>query len=892
MTAPANNRSEIVRLFGKLYPESKLDTLAFLLAMPHDIRPSAALAYDERCNAVMRWAEASADVGLARLEVELRELVGGSGTSAMDNSVAAPLSAVDDSVGDEAATSVRAYCRNLEEAFALVDIVGAPVGDDSALPRLEQLYVEQAVSPQPVSENSTPDPKLPYAVDIFRDARRLVVLGDPGGGKSTLVQWITWQFAVANLGRLKPDRWPAQLGFDLHKPILPLLLTLRELKVRNGTTWDELWSSFLDQSRQRPLNKAVLRPFLDDGRVVFLLDGLDEIGNPAARRSLRDAVHDGMRRHSNCRWLLTSRIIGYEEVPFHNVYNVGTATAGVGIAIPFRPDSTSSRGLNPVVTNTTDSTWQQTIQTVWAYYLSPFDDARIKDFGQKWYVCRATSDAEVRRKATDLSEALFREPGTTSLARVPFLLTLMATVHRNNVTLPNGRARLYKLIVDAYVEKREADKRLSTARFPAADQWACLTKVGLEMQLRRTATMSSSKEPALLAAENDVAGWLAAALKQDSGRAQDFLDYLARRTGLLLPRGEGRYGFIHLSFLEFFVAWYLRQQITSLAWLHGKWDKVSSVVHRDELHRYAADPRWHVPLLFVCELLSTEGRRDYLEECFLPALFGEDFVDVATVERDDESRGVLLARLVVDPHAGWDEKAGWGDTLRRQALEVCCRGELTRQLNSFRPWNWYYSPVIAQSLFGSDPVNHAIILEALVDQSHACNQNHLSLLETNVSDLTPLTKYPRFESLNLLGTRVKDLTPLQQLRRLQTLDLTGTAVSDLEPLRELRNLQILSLMETRVTDLSPLARLSNLSSLDLTGAPVSDLSPLTELTGLKSLAITGTLVRDLSPLALLTQLETLSLGIKPGRGEGDGLPVTPEAIDALRKALPSCKFWE
>src|SRR5262249_1916186 len=161
---------------------------------------------------------------------------------------------------------------------------------------------------------------------------------------------------------------------------------------------------------------------------------------------------------------------------------------------------------------------------------------------------------EAKRKAADLTEAVFRDPGTTSLARIPFLLTLMATVHRNNATLPNGRARLYKLITDAYVEKREADKRMPLARFLAAERWACVTQVGLEMQFRRTAAGEPEQEQALFASEQDVGRWLAVALKQDAGRAGEFLDHLGRRTGLLLPRGEGRYGFIHLSFLEFFAA--------------------------------------------------------------------------------------------------------------------------------------------------------------------------------------------------------------------------------------------------------------------------------------------------------------------------------------------------
>ena len=71
---PAGNRRTIVSLFGKLYPQTKLDTLLFLLEMPLGAQPARTLTYDEQCNAVLRWAECPAGPGLSRLEEELREL--------------------------------------------------------------------------------------------------------------------------------------------------------------------------------------------------------------------------------------------------------------------------------------------------------------------------------------------------------------------------------------------------------------------------------------------------------------------------------------------------------------------------------------------------------------------------------------------------------------------------------------------------------------------------------------------------------------------------------------------------------------------------------------------------------------------------------------------------
>jgi internalin A len=760
------------------------------------------------------------------------------------------------------------YCRNLEDAFALVDIVGAPVGDP---PRLEHLYVEQAVSPQPLGESVTPDAKLPAAADVLRDNRRLVLLGDPGGGKSTLVQWITWQFAVANLGRFKPDGWPARLGFSSEKPLLPLPFILRELKIRDGITWDELWRGFLDQTRQRPLNESVLHPFLKDGRILFLLDSLDEIGNPAARRSLRDAVLQGMRLYPKCRWLLTSRVVGYDDVPFHTRLDLRKGDVG------------SAETRDPVVLR----------------HLVPFDEARIQQFIENWYVCREPSTSEARRKADDLRAAVFRDPGTMHLARIPFLLTLMASSHRDNVTLPNGRARLYKLITDAYVEKREVDKKLPQARFPTADQWACLTQVGLEMQQRRIA--SKEGEGTLLAGEDEVRRWLAAALKQDAGRAGDYLDYLARRTGLLLPRGEGQYGFIHLSLMEFFAACYLRQQITSLAWSQGKWDRVPSVAHKDALHRYAADPRWHVVLVFVSELLAAEGRRDYLEEGLFPALFGENFA-AASALMAAAGRGVLLARLVADPCAGWDEKAGWADSLRQRALAVCCQSAAAA-LSIDPGRSLRHQPDVLRALFTAEPLSHAALFERLIKTIREKGLQHLSLAGTAVRDLGPLASLSFLQSLSLNGTTVKDVGPLACLASLQELSLAGTGVTDLGPLAGLTSLRSLSLNSMAVTDLSPLAGLTSLQELYLSNTRVMDLGPLAGLTSLRSLAFDRTSVADLRPLAGLTSLKSLSMNgtvvtdLGPLQGLNQlhwlslrGIEIPSAAIASLKETLTGCQI--
>lgn len=109
--------------------------------------------------------------------------------------------------------------------------------------------------------------------------------------------------------------------------------------------------------------------------------------------------------------------------------------------------------------------------------------------------------------------------------------------------------------------------------------------------------------------------------------------------------------------------------------------------------------------------------------------------------------------------------------------------------------------------------------------------------------------------------------------------LLNTPVSDLTPLAGLKDLQGLNLYSTQVSDLTPLAELKELRILWLRNTPVSDLTPLVGLKGLRKLDLSKTQVSDLTPLAELKNLEGLYL---------NGTPVSEEQVQMLQKALPNC----
>ncbi|NER20646.1 MAG: NACHT domain-containing protein [Symploca sp. SIO1C2] len=113
-------------------------------------------------------------------------------------------------------------------------------------------------------------------------AKKLVILGNPGIGKTTLMSY----FAVM-LARKQPEK----LGLTAQVDWLPILLRIRDL----ARVPDMGILEFIEQFTQKHLSVATLptgffEHWLQEGKALILLDGLDEVANPAKREEIVDKI--------------------------------------------------------------------------------------------------------------------------------------------------------------------------------------------------------------------------------------------------------------------------------------------------------------------------------------------------------------------------------------------------------------------------------------------------------------------------------------------------------------------------------------------------------------------------------------------------------------------------
>ncbi|MDD9980452.1 MAG: hypothetical protein OXU81_03685, partial [Gammaproteobacteria bacterium] len=409
-----------------------------------------------------------------------------------------------------------------------------------------------------------------------------------------------------------------------------------------------------------------------------------------------------------------------------------------------------------------------------------------------------------------------------------------------------------------------------------------LARVGLEMQRRRTSGDYPDRSEVLVDYET-VLDWLSEEMGRydavaDGPSAREFLKIVGRRSGLFLPRGEGRYAFVHLSFQEYFAAVALAREVTRLRWARGKASRLGFDHHT--VARWAGESVWRETFAFLFELLASEEEDDWHAD-LLDCVFGENFSRLDGSESEDVvlNLGRLLARLIVN------HRSGLSPPRRDNAIAHCARAQLRFpcDINST-------SPSILANLVGDDarfnakvfkevglqldmqpPENQVLDLtgarisdiEPLADLLPTVWQ--IVLADTLVSDITPLRDLSTLESLLLVDTPVSDIRPLASLSALEWLDLGGTLVSDIRPLANLSSLQQLGLWETKVSDIEPLANLSSLRWLALGATQVSDIRPLANLSSLDWLALWGTEVSDIGPVANLSNLERLYLSVTPVR---------------------------
>ena len=518
--------------------------------------------------------------------------------------------------------ALRAYLANVRGWHGYVRFLGLPDRRDNPDVEIGRLFVWPLLTRRHVSPDEDPANWLNEAervLDALMLGKPLMLLGDPGSGKTTLLNYLVWL-----LGRPSENILIDRLGWRL-----PVPMALRELRLRGVADFDGLLGAFLGHAMSEPLREGgYLNEMLRKGQAFILLDGIDEVGDQTARTNLRRALFDGFTRYPDCLWVLSSRIVGYDEAPFdRNPFD--KSPLGKGRSSPLegpavhedageysndRPPSSHGKASMRRASHGFSATGRRPDDApVVTRFIAPFDDTRIAAFARKWYVQREAAATRAGANASHLVDAVHADQAILRLARVPNLLTMMALIHRIETTLPHGRALLYDRIAEAYLESIDKFRGLHSGAHDLPQKKSWLARVGYEMQRRRSLAEEVDGEAPerrrkaeipdgleILVESGDVIDWLVAEMERGGTTVgvdspEEFLDFVGRRSGLFLPRAEGRYAFIHLSFQEYFAAVALERDVTGIDWARGRRSRATAYKITVPSVRYLGNHRSTLP---------------------------------------------------------------------------------------------------------------------------------------------------------------------------------------------------------------------------------------------------------------------------------------------------------
>ncbi len=406
-------------------------------------------------------------------------------------------------------------------------------------PRIEELAASDLESPEELSRApwarlaaSRASAVEPFA-RIFKRHRAVVLLGDPGSGKTTLLRWL----AVTAAGG--PDALSRATGVE--ERLLPLPVSVGRLaEIRHGlgdvpSVPRAMGRYFHDRSvGDASTLEVFLEQRLEEGVCLVLLDGLDEVA-PDEQVALRDWLESFAGRFPRNRFVVSSRVVGFGGMQLADAARV---------------------------------------------VIEPFDDAQTERYVYAFsrrYREWETGHDDPRAAGEDarlLVDAFAAGPRLRELARNPFLLSALALIHRaeglalgdvsfnggrlEEARLPRHRVQVYEIFARALCETWGTARRLVAA--PGAPdipyEEEALPLLG-ELALRMHEEWPSGTVPEEFVLET-LTEILATAKSlprtEARGAAEAFLERAGREVQLLIEHGAGRWGFLHLTFQEFFVA--------------------------------------------------------------------------------------------------------------------------------------------------------------------------------------------------------------------------------------------------------------------------------------------------------------------------------------------------
>lgn len=374
------------------------------------------------------------------------------------------------------------------------DLYVAPHLTQASSPRLEQ---------EPLEEHR--EPIDDYLSTLYRG----VILGNPGGGKTTLTYKLCHDLATRYDERLLAGR-----------AVTPILVVLREYGAEKKTHNCSILKFMETKAESRYQNEppeGAFKYLLLSGRAFVIFDGLDELLDTSDRQEIAGDIESFCRLYPAVPVLVTSRVVGYDQAPLDNrMFDVAR--------------------------------------------LGDFSDEQVDEYVKKWFAIDADLNAD---EAQDRAEAFMTESVSVADLRAnPLMLALMCNLYRGDGYIPQNRPDVYEKCAVMLFERWDKNRGIHTPLRFESQLRSVMSYLAYQTYSEDRFQDGISHEELV---EETVRYLLDRTLDdEDEARtvAEEFINFFRGRAWVftdvgLTSQDAGLYQFTHRTFLEYFTALYL-----------------------------------------------------------------------------------------------------------------------------------------------------------------------------------------------------------------------------------------------------------------------------------------------------------------------------------------------
>jgi predicted NACHT family NTPase len=399
----------------------------------------------------------------------------------------------------------------LESVYTAVQFL-----DDRAIRSFESVETLEEVYRQAKQRSFQPeDCQKQEGLNVANEKQYLMVLGGPGAGKSTFLRRMGLEALKGKKGNFK-------------YACIPVFIELKKFNTGEINIEKEIAEEF--RICGFPSHEAFTAKALEQGKLLILLDGLDEVPTERMNEAIRQ-IQNFVDLHDQNRFITSCRVAAYR----HNF-----------------------RRFTDVA-------------------MADFDDAQIEKFITNWFKSEPQTGQDCWKKLNNDEHKSAKE-----LTQTPLLLTLMCLLYQRSRKFPTNRATLYERALRVLLEEWAAEKGI-----PHEDLYKGLDTKRKEMMLSEIAHEAFQADRLFLP-KREITDQIEQLLKEILPD-EKFIDGTAVlksievQHGVLVERAEGIYSFSHLTLQEYLTAQYIddHRQIEMLVTEHltdGRWQEVFLLV--------------------------------------------------------------------------------------------------------------------------------------------------------------------------------------------------------------------------------------------------------------------------------------------------------------------------